>query len=168
MESISHNMASTTDLQLILKQKHIPADISHKILCMVFQMEHRDKVHRLYLYDSVIEKAHAKNLLGDSDLETSINYYLGCNCCQRHQINKPCITSDGLVIITRACVFKPTRYYDIDDEINQRCKCDCRHMGRRNARKWMEKESDWGPMNQWERSQYKLMIQGHDLIMNHN
>jgi len=153
-------MASTTDLQLILKQKHIPADISHEILCMVFQMEHRDKVHRLYLYDSVIERAHAKNLLGISDLETSVNYYLGCNCCQRHQINKACIMPEGLIIITRSCVFKPTRYDDIDDEINNYCTCDCRHIGRRNARKWMENKGDWGPIHQWTHSQFRLMIKG--------
>ena len=151
-------MASIADLQLILKQKHIPTDISHDILCMVFQMEHRDKVHRLYLHDSVIEKAHAKAYLGMSDLETSVNYYLGCNCCQRHQLNKAYITSGGLVIITRACVFKPTRYDDIDDEIDQRCTCNCRHMGRQYARKWMEKKGGWGPMNQWRHSQYRLMI----------
>ncbi len=137
-------MTSIADLQLILKQKHLPADISHDILCMVFQMEHRDKVQRLYLHDSVIERAHAKNLLGYSDLETSVNYYLGCNCCQRHQTNKACITPEGLIIITRACVFKPTRYDDIDDEIDERCKCDCRHRGRRNARKWMEKKKQLG------------------------
>ena len=151
-------MASIADLQLILKQKHIPAEIAHDILCLVFQMEHRDKVQRLYLHDLVVDEVHAKNLLGDSDLETSIHYYLGCNCCQRHQINKACITPDGLIIITRACVFKQTRYYDIDDEIGLPCSCDCRHTGRQIARKWIENEGDWGPRHQWTRSQLRLML----------
>ena len=151
-------MASIADLQLILKQKHIPTDISHDILCMVFQMEHRDKVQRSHLLKDVVATAHRKGLLGDSDLETTINHYYNCDCCIRHQIRKPCITPEGLSIMTKPCVFKQSVYDDVDEYGEPYCKCTCRHLARWHTRSWLKKNTDWGPITNWSRSKYSLAI----------
>ena len=151
-------MPSIAELQLILKQKHLPADISHDILCMVFQMEHRDKVQRSHLLKDVVATAHLNNLLGDSDLETTINHYYNCDCCIRHQIRKPCITPEGLSIMTKPCVFKQSVYDDVDEYGEAYCQCKCRHLARWHTRSWLKKNTDWGPITNWSRQRYSLAI----------
>ena len=153
-------MASIADLQLILKQKHIPTDISHDILCMVFQMEHRDKVHRLYLHDYIMDKVHKKKVTDDYDLEITINFYFDCNCCMRHQYNKPRMTDDGLTIVTKSCVFNPSWVYDYGLRWNEQgndfpeCDCQCRRLSRWCARKCLVKTTNWGPIENWPHHRY--------------
>ena len=151
-------MISTPQLKWVLQQKNVPSDVASNILLDVFHMEHRDKVQRSQLLKSVVDTAHRKNLLGDSDLETTVNHYYNCDCCIRHQIRKPCITPDGLTIITKPCVFKQSEYDDVDQYGEAYCQCKCRHLARWHTRKWLEKNTDWGPITNWSRSKYSLAI----------
>lgn len=50
--------------------------------------------------------------------QEKLNYLSNCNCCQRHQINKPRVFST---------------WYDTpfnDYSYNRQCMCDCRHISR--------------------------------------
>ena len=63
----------------------------------------------------------------------SIKRFYDCECCLRHQIEKPIIFENELFIIT-----KPKVYDYPDCELRYKCNCPCRYKARHLARDWME------------------------------
>ena len=72
-------------------------------------------------------KSYLKN-----QIPNAMNWYYDCRCCQRHQVQKPCICGGELCIVT-----KPEAFFCRDNH-NHDCQCDCRHRARWLARCWME------------------------------
>ena len=74
-----------------------------------------------------INKSYLKN-----QIPNAMNWYYDCQCCQRHQVQKPCICNGELCIVT-----KPEAFFCRDNH-NHDCQCDCRHRARWLARCWMQ------------------------------
>lgn len=54
---------------------------------------------------------------GDS-YQDKLNHLANCNCCERHQVNKPTVFS----------AWVDTRFHD--NRLTHRCTCNCRHVAR--------------------------------------
>lgn len=155
-ETQTKQMSILIILDSLFTQKRIPSDVANNIMIMIYHMEHRDQVKQTRLHQQVLKSVFDKNLLGHSDLETTINHYFDCNCCQHHQNSKACIKDGELVIMTKPCVFKPW-VYDTDE--NMMCECDCRHQTRMHARDWLQQSPAHygdGPIYNWSKSLFSL------------
>ena len=74
----------------------------------------------IYLHYSPIE-TEINNIFGNT-YEEKIHYLATCNCCERHQFNKP--------IVYTSWVELPTAPRSLQARINMPCFCNCRHMAR--------------------------------------
>ena len=65
------------------------------------------------------------------DAQTALNTLSQCNCCQRHQQNKPVVLAKWIEL--------PISERKSDDE---ECHCDCRHIARFICRNWGDELPD--------------------------
>jgi len=120
------------EIMSILHQKITSEDICNKIMEMVQHSEHADKM--INVYSDIIK---IKYSLFDPSCLSSIscNQLYNCNCCRRHQRDKPLINYTDYVIssvsiITKPCVFNPNHKFDKPESNSYSCECPCRHYTR--------------------------------------
>lgn len=137
--------------------KVFPKEICEVILDMYFGRIARIRWYNSPLHDHIKERSHKRltewilwnsSTVGNSpdsvttflklnksylknQIPNAINWYYDCQCCQRHQVHKPCIADGELCIVT-----KPQAFFCRDNHNN--CQCDCRHKARWLARCWMQ------------------------------
>lgn len=159
--ALIHNPDTTR--YLVTKQfyngfsKVFPKEICEIILDMYFGRISRIRWYNSYIHDHIklfanrrFVNTHIIPALGSDDdsnhafivenmtylknqIPKTVNWYHHCNCCQRHQIQKPMFTDeDELSIVT-----KPEAFYS-SEQYNHACCCRCRHNSRWMARTWMQ------------------------------
>lgn len=153
--SLKHNPQTTK--YLVTKQfyngftKVFPKEICEEILHIYFGRIARIRWYNSPLHDCIKECSHGRltdwiNAHRDhritflknnktylkKQIPVAIKWYYECTCCQKHQVQKPCIINNGLCIIT-----KPEAFF-CGEQYNNECECVCRHKGRWLARTWME------------------------------
>ena len=138
--------------------KVFPKEICEVILDMYFGRIARIRWYNCPLHDHIKERSHKRltewilwnssTVLNSPDsittflklnksyiknqIPNAMNWYYDCQCCQRHQVQKPCIVDGELCIVT-----KPQAFFCRDNH-NHNCQCDCRHRARWLARCWMQ------------------------------
>jgi len=77
------------------------------------------------------EHLRPENLSSREEAQASLNILSRCDCCQRHQENKPVVLAKwiDLPISERTPDF-------------EECHCDCRHIARFICRRWGSEEID--------------------------
>ena len=158
--ALNHNKHTTK--YLVTKQfyngfqKFFPKGICEIILDMYFGRIARIRWYNCRLHDNIKEFYHKKffewldkyentstekrptflknnkNFL-KIQIPISIKRYYDCECCLRHQVQKPYIVENELIIVT-----KPRVYDDTGFDIKYNCYCTCRHKARYLSRYWNE------------------------------
>ena len=84
-------------------------------------------------YNFIMNYEHLRpeNLSSREDAQTALNTLSQCNCCQRHQQNKPVVLAKWIEL--------PISERKSDDE---ECHCDCRHIARFICRHWGDELAD--------------------------
>ena len=140
-------------LHNILTAGGLPEGIAHKILLMIYHVEHRELLDDMKW--DIADRAFGNNKpLCEEDPKTATNHFYDCDCCEKHQYNKAVITDVGLMICTKPTIFTAFRYsgrvppeqwyIDLYGDDGETCHCICRHSGRDCARMWLKQEEGHG------------------------
>ena len=135
------------EIMSILHEKIASDDICDLIMEMVQHNEHAEKMKDVYsdiirCNNRILQRLFSNDPTCLSSV--SCNQLYNCNCCRRHQHNKPLIGYNNVYeissvsIITKPCVFNPNHKFDTnfednneqDDEIHNYCGCSCRQLSR--------------------------------------
>ena len=90
-------------------------------------------------YNFIMNYEHLRpeNLSSREDAQTALNTLSQCNCCQRHQQNKPVVLQTWVDLPTSERIYT-----------NNMCHCPCRHIARFICRDWGDELAD-DDMGSW-------------------